>query len=246
MRSARRSLPAILLATLLLPGGIVLAGGLAESVRDGERAAALRLIEGGAEVDVPASDGSTALLWAVHQVDHELVQALLARGADPDVRNVLGASPLAEAVQLGDARLVRMLLDAGADPDLGNADGQTPLMTAAGLGLLPIVQALVEAGAEVNARERFRGQTALMWAAGAGHDEVSGYLIARGAEVDVRAAVNDWGNQITSEPRAQYRPAGGHTPCCLRYAQVARPARSSWSRQGPTSTGLRRRASRRC
>src|SRR5690606_11990952 len=174
--------------------------------------AALRLIEGGAEVDTPASDGSTALLWAVHRVDHDLVQALLGRGADPDARNVLGATALVEAVQLGDERLVRMLLDAGADPDLGNADGQTPLMTAAGVGLLPIVQALVDAGAEVNARERFREQTALMWAVGAGHDEVAGYLIARGAEVDVRAAMNDWGNQITSEPRAQYRPAGGHTP----------------------------------
>src|SRR5690606_2947443 len=78
-----------------------------------------RLVEGGAEVDPPPSCGSMAFLWAVHQVDRELVQALLGRGADPDARNVLGATPLAEAVQLGDERLVRMLLDAGADPGLG-------------------------------------------------------------------------------------------------------------------------------
>ena len=31
-----------------------------------------------------------------------------------------------------------------------------------------------------------------------------------------RAAANDWGSQITSEPRAQYRPTGGLTP--LLYA----------------------------
>jgi ankyrin repeat protein len=37
-------------------------------------------------------------------------------------------------------------------------------------------------------------------------------LISHGAEVDVRAASTDWGNQITSEPRAQYRNTGGLTP----------------------------------
>jgi ankyrin repeat protein len=41
-------------------------------------------------------------------------------------------------------------------------------------------------------------------------------LIAHGADVRARAAANDWGSQITSEPRAQYRPTGGLTP--LTYA----------------------------
>jgi ankyrin repeat protein len=41
-------------------------------------------------------------------------------------------------------------------------------------------------------------------------------LIERGAEVDFRAAAIDWESQITSEPRAQYRPVGGLTP--LLYA----------------------------
>jgi ankyrin repeat protein len=37
--------------------------------------------------------------------------------------------------------------------------------------------------------------------------------------VRARAAANDWGSQITSEPRAQYRPTGGLTP--LLYAARA-------------------------
>jgi ankyrin repeat protein len=41
-------------------------------------------------------------------------------------------------------------------------------------------------------------------------------LIEHGADVHARAAANDWGAQVTSEPRAQYRPTGGLTP--LLYA----------------------------
>ena len=41
-------------------------------------------------------------------------------------------------------------------------------------------------------------------------------LIARGADVNARSMVNDWERQVTSEPRAIHRPAGGLTP--LLYA----------------------------
>jgi ankyrin repeat protein len=41
-------------------------------------------------------------------------------------------------------------------------------------------------------------------------------LIARGGLVNARATVNNWQRQVTAEPRAIYRPAGGLTP--LLYA----------------------------
>jgi ankyrin repeat protein len=211
--SGKPTLPAVAAALALLLPGDLMAGDLAESIRDGDRAAVQRLLANkDVDVNARAADGSTPLMWAVHRVDHELVARLLARGADPDARNVLGATALTEAVALADERLVKMLLDAGADPNLGNDDAQTPLMLAARVGSLPIVKMLVEAGADVNAREQYRGQTALMWAVDGRHADVAAFLIRKGAQVDVRSAVNDWGNQITSEPRAQYRPAGGHTP----------------------------------
>jgi ankyrin repeat protein len=188
-------------------------GGL---IRDGDRKAALAAIRAGADVNLAQDDGSTALLWAVHNVDHELVKELLARGAKPDVRNQLGATPLAEAASLADAQLVQMLLEARADPNLGNEDGQTPLMLAARTGSLPVVELLVKAGAKINVHEDFRHQTPLMWAIGANSPEVTEFLIRHRADVEARAASTDWGNQITSEPRAQYRPAGGLTP--LLYA----------------------------
>ena len=45
------------------------------------------------------------------------------------------------------------------------------------------------------------------------------FLISKGAAVNGRATANDWPNQMTSEPRVQYRPAGGLTP--LLYASRA-------------------------
>ncbi len=240
MRKARPILAGITAALLPLLAG---AAGLAEVIRAGDRDAALRMVQQGTDVNALADDGSSPLLWAVYRVDHELVDALLARGAEPDQRNVLGAVPLAEAASLNDERLVRSLLQAGADPNLGNQDGQTPLMLAARGGSLPIVEMLVQAGANVNAREQYRQQSALMWAVDARHAEVAAFLIARGAEVDVRAAANDWGNQITSEPRAQYRPSGGLTPLllaarsgCLECARSLLAAGASIDR--PTPDGV--------
>jgi uncharacterized protein len=52
----------------------------------------------------------------------------------------------------------------------------------------------------------------LMWAAAESQPEMVAFLISKGAAVNVRAKANDWPNQMTSEPRVQYRPTGGLTP----------------------------------
>jgi ankyrin repeat protein len=194
---------------------------LAGLIQSGNRMAALERLRGAkaasaADVNAPQPDGTTALHWAVYKVDYELVEALLKRGAKANVTNEFGATPLAEAVKLADARLAKMLLDAGAPVDAANEDGQTALMLAVRSGDLPLVEVLVRAGANVKAVEEWRGQTALMWAAVRNAPDVVKLLIARGADVNVRAKENDWPSQITSEPRAQYRPTGGHT--ALLYA----------------------------
>src|SRR5512139_1821417 len=218
MKSPTRIRSALWLAAALLPTALPAAAGasLPDVMRDCDSKAALEAIRAGADVNAQQADGTTPLLWAVYCVDHEAAAELLARGAKPDVRNSLGATALSEAVNLADEKLVSLLLKAKADPNLGTEEGQTPLMLAARTGSLPIVQMLVNAGAKVNAREKTRDQTPLMWAIGTGSAAVVDYLVKHKAEVDVRAAANDWGNQITSEPRAQYRPSGGLTP--LLYA----------------------------
>src|SRR5438876_4870956 len=77
---------------------------------------------------------------------------------------------------------------------------------------------LVKAGANVNTVEKFQNQTPLMWAAAAPKNagEMTKLLLSKGADVKSRALYSDWPNQISSEPRAQYRPVGGLT--ALLYA----------------------------
>ena len=91
-------------------------------------------------------------------------------------------------------------------------------MLAIKTGELPVVEMLMKAGANVNARENFHNQTALMWAAAAPKNgsAMVKMLLAKDADVRPRALYNDWPSQITSEPRAQYRPVGGLT--ALLYA----------------------------
>jgi len=185
---------------------------LADLIQNGRRAEAVQLIETGADVNALQNDGSTPLHWAVYQKDAALVERLLRAGAHPDVTNRYGSSPLAEAVKTADANLVELLLDAGADPDAPNADGQTALMLAARTGALDVARSLVSHGANVDAQETWRGQSALMWAIDSNFSELVSYLVDSGADVTARAAINEWGAQVTSEPRAQYRPTGGLTP----------------------------------
>jgi uncharacterized protein len=191
---------------------------LATLIEQGNRKAALALIRAGADVNEAQPDGTRPIQWAVYKVDYEILDALIAKKAKVDVTNEFGSTPLGEAAKLGDARMVKALLAAGAHPDLPDQDGETPLMLAIKTGELPVVQMLIDAGANANARETFHNQTALMWAATAPKNagEMVKLLLAKGADVKPRALYSDWPSQITSEPRAQYRPVGGLT--ALQYA----------------------------
>ena len=191
---------------------------LADLIEAGNRKAALEQIRAGADVNAPQPDGTRPIHWAVYRVDYELLAALIAKKANVNVRNEFGATPIAEAADLADTRMLKMLLDAGADPEGANQDGQTALMLAIKTGEVPAVDTLIKAGANVNTIEKFHHQTPLMWAASAQKNagEMVKLLLTKGADVKARALFTDWPSQITSEPRAQYRPVGGLTP--LLYA----------------------------
>jgi ankyrin repeat protein len=217
---ARSSLAALL---CISAAATALAAGtdspLADAIENGRRDAALALIAAGADVNAGQADGTTPLHWAAYQLDVDLVRSLLARGAKAGAQNEFGASPLSEAVKAANAPIVKMLLAAGADANAANGDGETALMLAARTGSADVTKQLISAGANVNAREGWRGQTALMWAADDAFPDLVRVLIEHGADVQARAVANDWGAQITNEPRAQYRPTGGLTP--LLYAARA-------------------------
>jgi ankyrin repeat protein len=191
---------------------------LADLIQAGNRKTALDKIRAGADVNAAQPDGTRPVHWAVYRVDYELLDALIAKKARVDVANEFGSYPLTEAVKLADARMVKTLLDAGAGHESPNMDGETALMLATKMGEMPIVEMLVKAGADVNVVEKFHHETPLMYAAAAGKNAgaMVKLLLSKDANPKARALYSDWPSQITSEPRAQYRPVGGLT--ALLYA----------------------------
>jgi ankyrin repeat protein len=210
-------IPRALVALLALAAGTAAAqGSLVAAARSGDRPAALGLLAERADPNQTEADGTTALHWAVHNDDVELVRQLLAAGANVAAANDYGATPMAEAAVAANAAVLAALLDADADVDSPNADGQTALMVVARGGNTAAAALLLERGANVNAREARKGQTALMWAAAQSHAPMVALLLEHGAEVDARSTVNDWERMVTAEPRQKNLYSGGFTP--LLYA----------------------------
>jgi ankyrin repeat protein len=160
---------------------------LIDAVREQDRARALTLIKQGIDVNVAQPDGATALHWAVHWEDVELVDRLLAGKARPNVVNDLGVTPIVMAATAGNSRVVEKLLAGGADANASLESGETALMLAARVGSEAGVTALLARGAKVDAREGTRGQTALMWAIVNKHPAVTRILLEHGANIHLRS-----------------------------------------------------------
>ena len=138
------------------------------------------------DVNLAEPDGATALHWAVHRSDAELVDLLIAAGADVTATNRYGVQPISLAAENGNAVILAALLDAGADPNATLPEGETVLMTAARTGDAASIRTLLVRGADPNARDRFRGQTALMWAAARNNADAVHALAELGADIHAR------------------------------------------------------------
>src|SRR6202046_1364609 len=219
-RRAGLTLPRIgaVLALLIAPVFAGVSGdvSLVEQVKARNQPAALALIAQHVNVNIATSGGTTALHWATHNGDVELVERLLGAGADAKAKNQFGATPMSEAAFAGNVAIIEKLLKAGADPDSPSADGQTALMLIARTDNVAAAKMLLDHGAHVDAREAQKQQTALMWATAESQPAMVRELIAHGADVNARSHVEEWLAQVSSEPRAQHQSYGGFTP--LLYA----------------------------
>jgi ankyrin repeat protein len=174
------------------------------------------LLKSGVDVNLPSSDGTTPLHWAVYHGHLELTKALLRAEAEPNSRNDYGSSPLMEAAIAGNLPLIEALLDAGAHIESPNLEGQTALMAVARTGNIEAARLLISRGAAVNTAEKWGGQTALMWASARQQPAMVDFLIEEGADVDVRAIDRNWERRVTAEPRVKEMFQGGLT--ALLYA----------------------------
>jgi len=221
MRSAKRAtagfvrhgwlcLPIVLAFVWAGPSTLLQAASGTTAVADTARAddlpAVHKLIKEHADVNLPANDGSSALLWAAYHSNVDMTKALLAAGAVADAVNHYGVTPLLQASRNGDVETMRALLDAGAQPTRWHAEGETPLMAAARTGKVDAVQLLLSKGSFVNAADPFQEETALMWASSEGHLEVVKTLLAAGADPNVKAHV-----ALITERKNADHPSGGFT-----------------------------------
>ena len=189
---------------------------IVDAAEQGDRAAALRMLAKGANVNAVAPDGTTAIMWAASNDDVELVRALIKAGANVTLKNQFGTSALTEAAVIGSAPVIEALLKAGADPNTKNPEGETPLMAVARSGHVEAAKRLLAAGADVNAKESFGGQSALMWAAAQRQAAMVQLLASKGADVNARGVVHQWERKVITEPRPKDMNKGGFTP--LLYA----------------------------
>lgn len=189
---------------------------LIEAIKSENRELALTLLGQGADANAREADGTTALHWATHLGDSELVERLVESGADANGVNDYGATPMSEAALVADPDMLRTLLRAGVDVEAKNAEGQTALMIVARTGNVEAAKVLLAKGANVNAAEQWGGQTALMWATAQKQPAMVQLLIRHGADVNARSVVRNWPRRITAEGRPKDLHRAGLTP--LLYA----------------------------
>jgi cytohesin len=197
-----------LLAVVVLPLGLMQAADspVASAAEAGNLAEVRALIRARADINQPAQDGSTALLWAAYHSDIPMAQVLITAGANVNAANRYGVTPLLQASRTGDVPMMDLLLRSGADAKLRHSEGETPLMAAARTGKIEAVRLLLQQGVNVNDADGFQRQTPLMWAAADGHTEVVRALLEAGALPNLKAHITT----LQERSHADH-PTGGFT-----------------------------------
>ncbi|MBL4819419.1 MAG: ankyrin repeat domain-containing protein, partial [Gammaproteobacteria bacterium] len=84
---------------VLLFSSATFAQPLLDAVRSNDLEATRDALVSGPEINVATTDGTTALMWAVHNDQAELVELLLQKGADVRLANRYGVGPASLAAE---------------------------------------------------------------------------------------------------------------------------------------------------
>ncbi len=181
-----------ILAWVLVGLSTAVAGPLHDAARDGDAAAAKRLLDQGADVAELDTAGEPPLLVAALNGHAEVVELLLNGGTDLDIRNKGGLTALHAAAYGGHADIVRLLVERGAAVNESeNFYRMSPLHAAAEEGHAEVVGLLLAEGADIEARER-NGYTPLTQAGWREYWEAAGLLIDAGATCQPADLVGSW------------------------------------------------------
>ncbi len=151
------------------------------SVDADDRATALRLVDGGADADSRAVDGSSVLGAAVRRMDITFIRRLLEHGASPDATMPGGEEILPWAIREGSAELVELLMAAAPDPHMTDREGNPLLHVAMQADRRDLMEAIIKLGADPG-QKNARGETTLHTAIRNGWLEAIPSLVKAGAD----------------------------------------------------------------
>lgn len=181
----------------------------------------------GAEVNIRAEDGETALIRAAREARMIMAEILMDHGASLDLQDRHGRTALSYATRTAHIELVALLINAGADITLDDKDGEKPLDIALKNGAPELVSLFEQPlkdllaripSADTGARLQYRtaptsspdphGDTMLTWAAREGQENVVRAMVQSGADVRMR-------NRAGQTPREVAEAAGQKLIVCM-------------------------------
>lgn len=141
------------------------------SVHTAQKAAALLLIEMGADINVQNHRGDSPLHEAVNCGQEKMAQLFIEQGTNLEIKNCMYLTPLGVAVEKGYEDIARFLIDAGANVNVrvGSSDASDTLLHRAVSRTnikrnIKIVELLLSNGADIHARTGLFGYTPLYYA----------------------------------------------------------------------------------
>ncbi|WP_184891102.1 ankyrin repeat domain-containing protein [Candidatus Cardinium hertigii] len=166
-----------------------LVGSLQDCIKNGDISFIEKLQRTGVTLEMPNSNGDTALHLAAQYGQVDVIEALYRHNTniDMNIRNLYNSrTPLHVAAQYGQPDAIRILLQYGAERDIqDNYAGFTPLHLAALRGQVAAIQALVEAEAPVNVQSN-QGLTPLELAIKGKYLACAKILLEAGAYINMQ------------------------------------------------------------
>ena len=218
--------------TLSLAWAVDYSEQLVQAVVDGDLKEVKRLIERGADVNAPDSEGVTPFQRAAQGGDGDMIMALYRNGADIRAVDKDKNNMVHYAAEGGNMEFLNMLLDRGFSATDRNALGETPLFGAARGGRREAARLFLDRGADP--RDMSYERTTLFHEAAYGGDPEIIKWVAEGDGIDIHAVNKDGQRALDI---AAYR---GHEGAVVALLDLgADPTKSDRNKQGPLHWAMR-------
>jgi ankyrin repeat protein len=157
----RNSFFAFMITILLIVSGCASTSPLIEASKNGDSLAVQKLLNEGANINEPDSNGATPLIHAIWKKKTEVAKYLIQSGAEVKDKDKNGWSALTYAIFYKQHDLMKIILDKGVDIESRDYLGETALVYAAlRTADFDAAKMLIKAGADANAKS-YEGETVL-------------------------------------------------------------------------------------